>query len=229
MGFTSDLEIGTRALATYFETETAEAMSRAREAAVATLPEAVKFIRSSTAKMDRLINAILKLSREGRRELIPENVDLRQVFETIIASLKHQIDETGTVVDVSPGIPPINSDRLALEQMFGNLLDNAVKYLQPGRPGKIAIVAESGRRLVTIRIIDNGRGIAEQDLERIFELFRRAGRQDRSGEGIGLTNVRALARRLGGDISVSSRVGEGSEFRVQLPRSLPFETGSASI
>jgi signal transduction histidine kinase len=226
MGFTSELEVGSKELTTYFETDTEEAKFAAREAALATVPEAIRFIRSSTGKMDRLINAILKLSREGRRELSPEQIDLYRVFENITASLKHQIDENGTVVDISPMLPPLISDRLALEQVFSNLLDNALKYLQPGRPGKISIAAENARQFFTISIKDNGRGIGEQDLERVFELFRRAGRQDRPGEGIGLANVRALVRRLGGDITVRSELGEGSEFRVQLPRSLPTQTGS---
>jgi signal transduction histidine kinase len=226
MGFTSELELGSNALAIYFETETEASKVPAREAALATLPEAVKFIRSSTGKMDRLINAILKLSREGRREMSAEPIDLGRVFENITSSFKHQIDETGTIVDISPTLPPLTSDRLALEQVFGNLLDNALKYLQPGRPGRISVTAEAGRHLIMITVKDNGRGIGEQDLERIFELFRRAGRQDRPGEGIGLANVRALVRRLGGDITVSSRLGEGSEFRVQLPRTIPTQTSS---
>jgi signal transduction histidine kinase len=176
--------------------------------------------------MDRLITAILKLSREGRRELMAEPVNLLKVFETLLASLKHQIDETETEVKLSPQLPSIRSDRLALEQVFGNLLDNALKYLQPGRPGRLAVEVENNRSFITIRLIDNGRGIAEQDQERIFELFRRAGRQNTQGEGIGLAHVRALVRRLGGDVTVQSRLGEGSEFRVVLPRSLPQEQSS---
>jgi signal transduction histidine kinase len=227
MGFTSELEVGARILKQYFEgaDDTREA---AQDAALRDLPESVSFIRSSTGKMDRLINAILKLSREGRRELTAERVDLGKVFETILASLKHQIDETGTQVELSPLLPTLHSDRLALEQIFSNLVDNALKYLQPGRPGRLEIGAENTRAAVVITVTDNGRGIAEQDLERVFELFRRAGRQDKPGEGIGLAHVRALVRRMGGDITIRSRLGGGSQFRVQLPRSLPTEPSNPS-
>ena len=228
MGFTTELEVGTKALKSFFENDTPETRAPAREAADVVLPEAAKFIRSSTGKMDRLINAILKLSREGRRELTAEMVDLRKIFETILASLKHQLDETDTEVELAPTLPVLKTDRLALEQVFGNLVDNAVKYLRPGRPGRLRILSENGRHSVTIRIIDNGRGIGEADLERVFELFRRAGRQDKPGEGIGLAHVRALVRRMGGDITVRSRLGEGSEFRVTLPRSLPTEASNPS-
>jgi signal transduction histidine kinase len=228
MGFTSELEVSAKTLKGYFDSATGENRQGAQEAALRDVPESVGFIRSSTGKMDRLINAILKLSREGRRELVGERVNLNQVFETIFASLKHQIDESQTQVELSPMLPTVQSDRLALEQIFSNLVDNALKYLQPGRPGRLKIEAENMRNGVIIKVIDNGRGIAEQDLERVFELFRRAGRQDKPGEGIGLAHVRALVRRMGGDIAIRSRLGEGSEFRVQLPRILPTEQSSQS-
>lgn len=223
MGFTSELEVGTARLQKYFAAKDPSFEEEAVQAAHSDLPEAVKFIRSSTAKMDRLINAILKLSREGRRDLLPEAVDLNKIFETLTNSLAHQIAETETSVEFSSKLPVIESDRLALEQIFGNLLDNALKYLQSGRPGLIKIQSHEVRGYVRITIADNGRGIADHDLERIFELFRRAGKQDKQGEGIGLAHVRALVRRLGGDVTVKSKLGEGSEFRIVLPRILPKE------
>jgi signal transduction histidine kinase len=222
MGFTSELEVGTKSLKDYFEPQNAEteaeAEPAARQAALDGIPEAVRFIRSSTGKMDRLINAILKLSREGRRELVSERVDLKTIFGTIAASLKHQIDETQTQVELSQHLPVLSSDRLALEQVFGNLFDNALKYLQPGRPGHIVVGAQNAPAFVTITIKDNGRGIADNDRERVFELFRRAGRQDRPGEGIGLAHVRTLVRRLGGRITCESTLGRGTTFTVSLPR-----------
>jgi signal transduction histidine kinase len=102
--------------------------------------------------------------------------------------------------------------------VFGNLIDNAVKYLRPGVPGAISITAEEEPAFVRIHVEDNGRGIAARDMERVFDLFRRAGPQDQPGEGVGLAHVRALVRRLGGAISLESREGEGSRFTVRLPR-----------
>jgi signal transduction histidine kinase len=184
------------------------------------IPEALRFIRASTGKMDGLINAILKLSREGRRELRPEPVDLVALFRNAAASVRHQTDEVGAEIAVPASAPALISDRLAMEQIVGNVVDNAVKYLSRDRPGRIAITAGETTRRVHIDIADNGRGIAEQDHERIFELFRRAGAQDRPGEGIGLAHVRALVRRLGGDITVQSELGRGTTFRIDLPRRL---------
>jgi signal transduction histidine kinase len=104
-----------------------------------------------------------------------------------------------------------------VDQVFSNLIDNALKYLVDGRPGKIAVLGRREAGMVVITVQDNGRGIASRDLERVFELFRRAGNQDRPGEGIGLAHVKALVRRLGGTIECTSNLGEGSVFSVRLP------------
>jgi signal transduction histidine kinase len=219
MGFTSELEAAMKTVGPYVAGDTMLA-DRARVATEEDIPEALRFIRASTGKMDGLINAILKLSREGRRDLRPEPVDLVALFRNAAASVRHQTDEVGAEISIPSSAPALVSDRLAMEQVVGNVVDNAVKYLARDRPGRIVITAGETARRVHIDITDNGRGIAEQDHERIFELFRRAGAQDRPGEGIGLAHVRALVRRLGGDISVQSELGRGTTFRIDLPRRL---------
>jgi signal transduction histidine kinase len=97
------------------------------------------------------------------------------------------------------------------------LLENAVKYLAPGRPGRIRVRGWQEGSMVFFDIEDNGRGIDPKDHGRVFDLFRRAGAQDRPGEGIGLAHVRALVRRLGGQITLNSALDKGSTFRVSLP------------
>ncbi len=179
--------------------------------------EAIAFIKTSTSKMDRLINAILKLSREGRRDFKPERVDMDAMLAGIRASLTQQASAADATVTVSR-LPAVTSDRLALEQIFSNLVDNALKYLRSGVPGHIEIEGHASAAELTYRVRDNGRGVDARDRERIFELFRRSGVQDRAGEGIGLAHVRALVRRLGGTISLTSELGQGSTFTVSLPR-----------
>jgi signal transduction histidine kinase len=179
--------------------------------------EALGFIKTSIAKMDRLINAILRLSREGRREFTPERIDMKALIENIEKTLSHQASEKGTAINLG-NLPPIESDRLALEQIFSNLMDNALKYLRPGTPGQIDIGGQETATLVTYEVRDNGRGIDPADHQRIFDLFRRAGPQDVPGEGIGLAHVRALVRRLGGYMGVSSEPGRGSIFTITLPK-----------
>ena len=225
MGFTSEMETSAETLKRYIGGDQGLA-ERARVAALEEIPESIGFIRASTGRMDGLINAILKLSREGRRALNPEPVDLVKLFAAAQASVKHQLDEAQATLTVPEKAPIIVSDRLALEQVVNNVVDNAVKYLARDRPGRIAITVNQAPGRVVIAVTDNGRGIAEQDLERVFELFRRAGAQDRPGEGIGLAHVRALVRRLGGEITVKSELGRGSTFQIDLPARLRVEETS---
>jgi signal transduction histidine kinase len=178
--------------------------------------EALGFIKSSIAKMDRLITAILNLTREGRREFEPVKIDTRELIEGIVATVAHQAAEAGAQIRIAP-LPDIVSDRLALEQIFSNLIDNAIKYLKPGVPGDIAVRGRTKRGIAVFEIADNGRGIDPKDHQRIFDLFRRAGTQDKPGQGIGLAHVRTLVRRLGGTMSVASELHNGSTFTITLP------------
>ncbi|WP_043363960.1 CHASE3 domain-containing protein [Belnapia sp. F-4-1] len=232
MGFTTELEAAVEPLGALLAATEREAPAlvtpEARAAVLEDIPEAVGFIRSSTARMDRLINAILRLSREGRRLLHPEPIDFQALLAGLVATQQHQLDEAGASVSLAPGLPRIHSDRLAVEQIFGNLIDNAVKYLDPARPGRIAIRGRTSGSHVVVEVEDNGRGIDPRDHGRIFELFRRSGRQDRPGEGIGLAHVRALARRLGGDVVCRSAPGHGSTFRVTLALTAPAQPQSAA-
>jgi signal transduction histidine kinase len=178
--------------------------------------EALGFIKSSIGKMDRLISAILNLTREGRREFQPVKIDTRELIEGIVATVAHQAAEAEAQIRIEP-LPDIISDRLAIEQIFSNLIDNALKYLKPGVPGDIAIRGRTKLGFAIFEIADNGRGIDPKDHQRIFDLFRRAGTQDKPGQGIGLAHVRALVRRLGGTMSVSSELNGGSTFTITLP------------
>lgn len=221
MGFTAELEAATGAITELIdraEEKAPEIVSEdARLAAREDLPEAIRFIRTSTQKMDRLINAILKLSRQGRRVISAEPLDIAVLIDGIGASLTQQIEHRGATLTVEQPLPNLFSDRVAVEQIFSNLIENAVKYLDPARPGRIVVRGKREGKRIHYEIEDNGRGIAPSDHARVFDLFRRSGTQDQPGEGIGLAHVRALAYRLGGVIDVSSELGRGATFRLTLP------------
>lgn len=221
LGFTSELDAARKTLHGYLTKLYEERPELKNEdawlAVEEDLPEALGFIRTSTEKMDRLINSILELSRQGRRTLNPERLDMTALAEGVASTLRQRADSAGATVTVG-AIPDIESDRMAVEQILANLTENALKYLSPGRAGDVRLEGRTAGPRVEIDVIDNGRGIAPADHERIFDLFRRAGTQDQPGEGIGLANVRALAYRLGGRITVQSQLGEGSTFRLVLPK-----------
>jgi signal transduction histidine kinase len=228
IGFTSELQVALEKLR-HFVTERVEAgdpvPDPVREATDDDLPEAIRFIQSSAARMDRLITAILKLSREGRRVLTPEPLDMAALLGAAVDAVRHAADARGATVTLGE-TPPIVGDRLAVEQIFANLIENAVKYLAPGRPGQVRIQGRQEGAEVVYTVQDNGRGIDPRDHERIFDLFRRAGLQDTQGEGIGLAHVRALVRRLGGTIDCQSALDMGSTFTVRLPSSLAYASGT---
>lgn len=216
MGFTAELEEAQETMADYARAEEHAVPEEVRAAILTDMPEAMGFIRASTGRMDRLIKAILQISREGRRTLAKDSIDLTAMFNDLVDGISVQADAADAQIEIGE-FPEVVGDRLALEQVFGNLLENAVKYLRRGVPGRISVSGEARGKRVVIRIQDNGRGIAEHDRRRVFELFRRSGDQDKPGEGIGLAHVQALVRRLGGEIHVESELGEGSCFTVTLP------------
>ncbi|HET9356373.1 MAG TPA: ATP-binding protein [Sphingomicrobium sp.] len=228
MGFTAELETANAALAALIsrldEEQPGLVDEAARLAANEDIPESLGFIRSSSEKMDRLINAILALSRQGRRVLTPERLDMNALLGNIVTgSLATLADERGSRITVEDRLPDLHHDRLAVEQIFQNLLENATKYTRPGVAGEVVV---SGRRegsRAIFEVADNGRGIPPEDHERVFELFRRSGAQDQQGEGIGLAHVRSLAYRLGGTISLRSAVNEGATFIVDLPTAYDTE------
>lgn len=223
LGFTAELETANKTIGKLLERAEAEApqiVDQDTRHAREDLPEAIGFIRSSTQKMDRLINAILKLSRQGQRTLVAEPLKMSPLLTELARSLEHSLADKGASLTVDPALPDIVADRLAVEQIFSNLMDNAVKYLDPARPGEIGVSGWKDGNRAVFEVRDNGRGIDAVDKERVFDLFRRAGRQDQPGEGIGLAHVRALIYRLGGQIELDSALGVGTTFRVTLPQTM---------
>jgi len=234
MGFTTQLANALKSIQAYFngsdERPASDGARREAELAVKEdLPEAIGFIRSSTRKMDDLINAILKISRDGRRQLKPERVNIAQIVQHSSAAIQHQVQEAEGSVDIKVDVQNVVTDRFSIEQVLSNLFDNAVKYRDKTKPLKISVHAfQVNAFTIGIDVGDNGRGIAADDHERVFELFRRSGLQDMPGEGIGLAHVRSLVRNMGGDIQLKSEMGSGATFMIRLPTDLSRFVGSAS-
>lgn len=226
MGFTSELEAlrgdifeqVTRLAAevTALNGQAAAAPDGKIEQLGADFDEAIRFIKTSIGNMDRLINAVLKLSREGRRQFHPQTIDMTALLGQISQTVNHRVTELEATLDVDD-LPQVQSDPLALEQIFANLIDNAIKYRRTDEPLRIRVRGRANSTQAIYDVEDNGRGIDPGDHTRVFELFRRSGKQDRPGEGIGLAHVRALVRRLGGTMELKSALNEGSTFTVILP------------
>jgi PAS domain S-box-containing protein len=180
------------------------------------LPEALGFIDASVTRMDHFINALLTLSRLGRRKLDLERINMEALVQTTLETLAHQIEQRQVQVTVG-SLPELVADRISLEQILGNILNNAILYLEPDRPGEIEITGERNADETIFRVRDNGRGIAVEDMDKVFTPFRRAGKQDVPGEGMGLAYVQTLVRRHDGRIWCESEPGAGTTFSFALP------------
>ncbi|MBI4351808.1 MAG: PAS domain S-box protein [Elusimicrobia bacterium] len=181
------------------------------------IPAALGFILESSRKMDSLISALLKVSRIGRVEMKPATVDMGELAEKILASMRYQLEEAGGEIRCGD-LPPCLADPDAVNRIFSNLLDNALKYRREDSPPRIELAGERREGLVVYTVADNGAGIPEKDLHGIWNLFYRHEKAgEKAGEGIGLAMVRRMAERNGGRIWVESKEGKGSVFYVGLP------------
>jgi signal transduction histidine kinase len=192
------------------------------------IPEALEFISNAVDRMDRLIAAILNLSRMGYRELEPERLNTGHLVYGTLETLAYQINRHQVTVTVGD-LPEIIADRVAMEQIFANLLTNAVNYLDPERPGVIRVTGERLSDETVFRVQDNGIGMPAEDLERIFQVFQRAGALNVPGEGMGLAYVRTLVRRHGGRIWCESEPGNGSTFVFTVADQIKDDTVGAQL
>jgi len=214
-GFSSELKDSMEILAPHLQKLIEGLDESEREEVVLVLeediPEALGFIETSVSRMDGFINSVLKLSRIGRRDLVRQPVDAAGFVETCRQSLAHQMEENSVELIIGK-LPQVLADPTALEQVIGNLLTNAVNYLDPERPGRIEIGGEKTQLGTKFWIKDNGRGILKDDEEKVFAPFRRAGKQNVKGEGMGLSYVRTMVRQHGGQIWFESEPDVGTTF-----------------
>jgi two-component system phosphate regulon sensor histidine kinase PhoR len=182
----------------------------------------LSIIQKNAARMQHLIEDILELSaiEAGNVSVNPESIKLRSLVEDIVASLSTSaVDRNIAVRNLIESQVQVFADPFRLVQMLTNLVDNAIKFNRDG--GTVTITCERGDR-DRICVTDTGEGIAGQHLDRLFERFYRVDRarsRDLGGTGLGLAIVKHLARAHGGEVAVSSRVGEGTQFTIDLPHS----------
>ncbi len=181
------------------------------------LPESLRFIFSAVERMDALTSAILNLSRVGKRHLTIEDISTGDIVQRCLDTLAYEIAQHNIDVICSP-LPRLMSDSFAIEQIFSNILDNAVKYMDKGRAGKIEINCATATHAHLFSIKDNGRGIDDADRGKVFQAFRRArNTTDIRGLGMGMAFVQSTVRKLGGTIWFDSRREHGTTFYFTIP------------
>jgi len=190
----------------------------------------LEVIHRHAQRLSSLVEDLLELStiesRTLRLELAP--VDVARAAENLIADSRLRIEERRITASVRRnGRPVALADARALDQVLGNLLDNALKYTEPGGAIEVAVEERLGR--VRVSVADSGIGIPPEDTTRIFERFYRVDRarsRALGGTGLGLSIVKHLVQAMGGEISVKSELGKGSTFAFTLPAAGAAEAGA---
>jgi signal transduction histidine kinase len=199
---------------------TAEAIGRA----AAGDPEAVgpfaARLELEAARLSRIVTDLLDLSRLEAGSELEDEVRLDQVARDEVARFGERAERDGIALAIDATHPaPVRGNARDLALLVRNLVDNALRYTEPG--GSVDVAVSVGDA-VTLRVSDTGLGIPHRDLPRVFERFYRVDRarsRETGGTGLGLAIVRHVAENLGGTVSIDSELGAGTTFEVSLPRS----------
>jgi PAS domain S-box-containing protein len=180
------------------------------------MPNSLSFIFTNVKKMDSLINGLLTISRTGRVKMSIQKIDMNDLIRKVLSSLNFQIEEEKALLNVST-LPPCFGDVNLINQLFSNLILNALKYRNPESSLIINIKGNRKNKRVIYSVEDNGIGIDEVNQKRIWEIFFRVNSQnDQLGEGIGLNLSAKIVEKHKGKIWVNSTLGKGSTFCVEL-------------
>jgi len=181
------------------------------------IPKTLSRMNTSIGKFGSIIDGLLSYSRTGRQEYSKRDVDMDLEAAKVVELFATSIENKGVQILVGD-LPGAYGDSDAINIVLANLLENALNYLSPERPGEIIIEGEQlGSGTCKYRVTDNGIGIAEQDLPRVFKIFERLKPEQSKGEGLGLALVKKIIERHDGEISVESEPSLGTSFWFTLP------------
>jgi signal transduction histidine kinase len=171
----------------------------------------------AAARMQKLIEDLLKYSRVATHGRPFESVDLNDITSEVLDDLEVQVERTGAHVHVGE-LPTISADPLQMRQLMQNLISNALKFRREGTAPEVTITGAVQDGSATVSVADNGIGFDPQYRRRIFRVFERLnGRSEYPGTGIGLALCRRIVERHGGTVIADSTEGAGATFTVTLP------------
>ncbi len=177
----------------------------------------LEFITNGAKRMHLLLNDLMSYVTLSKAEETKETIDLNLVMDTVTQNLKLYIEEANAQIHYH-NLPHIQANQGQMIHLFQNLISNAIKFQQKDKTPIIDITHIQTRNTFEIRIKDNGIGIATEHQDKIFEIFKRLHTQEEyKGTGIGLSISKKIVRQLGGNISVTSEINQGSTFTVSFP------------
>jgi len=185
--------------------------------------ESLKATNLLTNKMATLIDGLLAYAKLIDVETIPFEVkSLNDILNETLLNFKSEIDKKKVVVECA-GLPLLPVVPLKINQLFQNLIDNAIKYGKKNEPTLVKISCSEKKHHYEIRVSDNGIGIEDKDMEKIFLLFNKIHHEEKyAGSGIGLATCERIVRLHGGKIWVESSFGVGSSFIFTLSKTQPI-------
>jgi signal transduction histidine kinase len=186
---------------------------------------AASIIHDEAGRMRRLVDDLLDLARleSGQTTFAREPVDVEELLRSTTDRFVPRAEQVGVslTIEVAPSLPPVVGDADRLGQVFGNLLDNALKHARGvSEKGKVVLQAERQEDKVICSVSDNGPGIPAEDLSRVFERFYQVDKarvRRKSGAGLGLSIAHEIVQAHGGQISAESVEELGTRFSVELP------------
>jgi signal transduction histidine kinase len=182
------------------------------------IPEEVNFICKSATKMDTVLQSLTRISKLGSEKLESKTIDMNSLIFDIIDTMQYQLNSNDIDLVIEE-LQPCTADKTQLTQVFTNLIDNAIKYLDPKRRGRIHISSQPKENSVIYYVTDNGIGIKPKDREKVFEIFHRLSPEsDDNGQGLGLSIVSRIVERNNGKVWVDSHDKAGSSFCIELPK-----------
>ncbi len=217
-GFSEELLHNARDLGKLLEHDQIPSEMRAKAVQVidGEMAESIKFIRTAVSRLGRIIDALLRLSRAGRVVYQVQVVDVAETVRRVVDALHATAVAKGVEISVGE-LPSALGDQTAVEQVFANLIGNALNYLDATRPGRVEVGHRTVENGGAYYVKDNGVGIPSAYIPKLFQALQRLHPEKAPGEGIGLAIVRRILERLGGKIWVESIPGRGTTFLFTLP------------
>ncbi|MFP4529191.1 MAG: ATP-binding protein [Candidatus Kapaibacterium sp.] len=182
------------------------------------IPTSLGYINKSGQKIDSLLKGLLYLSRLGRNVVSPGMIDMDELIDKVLADFTFRLKEEDAVIQAE-SLPGCYADPGQINQVFANLIDNALKYSKKKQKIHIKISGWHENGMSVYCVEDNGVGIEKSHMPKIFELFHRLDPEKSEGEGLGLNIVAKIIERNSGSIRVESEPGRGTKFYILLPSS----------